>query len=46
MTGLFSLMTVLFVTLGLASAQTPICHGKPTEKVAIQYERLVAKGES
>jgi hypothetical protein len=33
MTGLCALMTVLFVTLGLASAQTPICHGKPTEKV-------------
>jgi hypothetical protein len=45
MTGLCALMTVLFVTLGLASAQTPICHGKPTEKVVIQYERLVAKGE-
>jgi hypothetical protein len=45
MTGLCAPMTVVFVTLRLASAQTPISRGRPTEKVVIQYERLVAKDE-
>ena len=41
----YALMAVLFLTPMVARAQTPISHGKPTEKVVIQYERLVAKGE-
>jgi hypothetical protein len=37
-------MVVLFL-ITMARPQTPISHGKPTEKLVIQYERLVAKGE-
>jgi hypothetical protein len=44
-TGPRVLMTFIFPTLMVARPQTPISHGKPTEKVVIQYERLVAKGE-
>jgi hypothetical protein len=45
MTAPYALMAVLFLTPTAARAQTPISNGKPTEKVVIQYERLVAKGE-
>jgi hypothetical protein len=45
MTGPRVLMTFIFLTVTLARAQTPISNGKPTEKVVIQYERLVAKGD-
>jgi hypothetical protein len=45
MTGLCALMTVVFLTLMAVTPQTPISNGKPTEKVVIQYERLVEKGE-
>ena len=41
----YVLMAVLFLTPMVARAQTPVSNGKPTEKVVIQYERLVAKGE-
>jgi hypothetical protein len=44
MNRLHAFMPFLFLTLTAVQAQTPQSHGKPTEQVIIQYEKLVAKG--
>ena len=36
--------SVLILMFGVMQAQTPQSHGKPTEKVVIEYERLVSNG--
>jgi hypothetical protein len=41
---LHAIIPVLFLWVTTATAQTPLSHGKPTEKVVIQYEKLVADG--
>ena len=40
-----SVVTALFLGLTTVAAQTPQSHGKPTERVIIEYEKLVADGE-
>jgi hypothetical protein len=44
MNRLRAIIPALFLTLSTVGAQTPQSHGKPTEQVVIQYEKLVAKG--
>jgi hypothetical protein len=44
MNGLCAMLLALLLPIRVANAQTPISHGKPTEKVIIEYERLVEKG--
>jgi len=38
-------MATVFLTMRVASAQTPLSDWKPTEKIIIQYETLVANGD-
>ena len=44
MNRLHAIIPVLFLPLITVQAQTPQSHGKPTEQVVIQYEKLVAQG--
>jgi hypothetical protein len=38
------MVTTLFLTLTTVPAQTPQSNGKPTERVVVEYEKLVANG--
>jgi hypothetical protein len=44
MNRLHAITLFLLMALTTVQAQTPQSHGKPTEEVAIQYEKLFAKG--
>jgi len=37
-------VAALLLTVTAVAAQTPISHGKPTEKIVVQYEKLVEEG--